>query len=185
MKNKKGISPFIAAVILIIVAVAVGVIVANFIRGYIGRQVDTAEDQETTQMACNTDVDFDVYAIDGIKEAYITSDGANISLMLQNTGTANISFIFKVFGDVILSSESSTDFGGSQIDVETDEIGNGGIKKYLLNINVSLTNMTSVDITPAFVTNGETVPCNDLKKQLLLSEFKTGSLANPDYSATQ
>lgn len=161
VNNKKAISPFIAAVILIIVAVAIGVIVANFIRGYVGGTLTDARDQDTVGMSCATDVEFSVYETSGgLKEQYISSDGNDVTLTLQNTGNMDISFIIYVIGNDILQSNDNAAFPSEIINVSTDTITQGEVKRYRVSYNDAVINMTDITVVPAYYTAGRLVICD-------------------------
>ena len=146
--KKRGISPFIASVILIIVVVSVGVIVANFTRGYIGRQLDTAESQETSQMKCSTDVNIAIYELNEEKQIY--DDGENISVMLQNKGQADItSFSIDIIGT---NDTASGTMDGGNLTI-------GEIKNFLYTYSSNVGTVRSVKIKPVILQGGKLIEC--------------------------
>ena len=69
--NKKGVSPIIATLLLIVIAVAAAVVTYAFVTGFIGTSSGAAGSQGS--------MSFDTYSID--------TAGANVTVYLRNTGT--------------------------------------------------------------------------------------------------
>jgi len=91
--RKKGLSPLIATVILISIAVALGVIVLDWGRGYIKDTTKYAKDSYETSVACKMDVDLDVVKIDGADQiCYTNTTPTNfvIDMIIENKGRVDV-----------------------------------------------------------------------------------------------
>ena len=97
-RSKKGISPLIAAVLLIVVVVGIGAVVTGIVRSYIteGKQTIT---EKTSDIRCGVDISINVPVV--ADELRICHDDANdiISLTLENAGADIDDLQMKVFGD--------------------------------------------------------------------------------------
>src|SRR3989344_2644641 len=57
--NKKGLSPLIATLILVVIAIAAGALIMWFGRDYL-TTIDTSIDDSSGRLSCSTDIDVDV-----------------------------------------------------------------------------------------------------------------------------
>jgi flagellin-like protein len=85
-KNKKGVSPLIATVLLIAFAVALGAVVMNWGRGYVEDTANVARERSDTEVKCASDVGIEVVEIDSVPQICYnqTSDPSNLSIILEN-----------------------------------------------------------------------------------------------------
>jgi len=68
LKNKRGVSPLIATVLLIAFAVALGAVVMNWGKTYVQDQADKASTKSDTEIACSFDVSLKWYERNGVKQ---------------------------------------------------------------------------------------------------------------------
>jgi flagellin-like protein len=94
MKNKKGVSPLIAAVLLIAFTVAIGAVVMTWGRNYVQSNIDKADTQGTIQSSCSLDAKLNVLNLGtGYEVCYgngTTTRYGNVTISVQNTGSATL-----------------------------------------------------------------------------------------------
>jgi len=97
INSKRGLSPLIAAVLLIVVVVGIGALVAGIVREQVTSDKETI-DRTSIGIDCSTQIDAE---IPKIEDRVLICLGANyINLTIENTGSARIDeFQIKVFGD--------------------------------------------------------------------------------------
>ncbi len=114
MMNKKGLSPLIAAVLLIVVVVGIGAVVTGIVRNYVteNKQVIT---EKSSDMKCGVEVAINVPVVaDALRICNDTSVG-NITFTLENSGSATIDELQLKF------------FGGSGFDAQDESLALNGI----------------------------------------------------------
>jgi flagellin-like protein len=111
--SRKGLSPLIAAVLLIVVVVGIGAVVTGIVRNYVteNRQVIT---EKASDMKCGIEVGVNVPTV--ADEIRICNNTASkyINVTLENTGSADIDDLqLKVFGTSGFSANDTvwTDLG--------------------------------------------------------------------------
>jgi len=80
--NKKGISPLIASILLIVFILVISVLVMNWMRGSVERQMEGGEEQAELVAKCNNAI----ISIDGVD----WKDGNIYDIVVSNTGTEGI-----------------------------------------------------------------------------------------------
>jgi flagellin-like protein len=80
LKNKKAVSPIIATLLLILIAVAAGVIIYVWVTGYVGTQIGTAGGQEP-------------FIITNVKYYISTNPYVNVTVINQGTAAINITTV--------------------------------------------------------------------------------------------
>ncbi len=95
LKSKKGLSPLIAAVLLIVVVVGIGAVVTGIVRSFVSENQQTIK-SKNTEMACSRDVDIDFIKLDGVQQV---CKGSNyITAILENVGSGTVDdFEIKMF----------------------------------------------------------------------------------------
>lgn len=93
VKNRKAISPIIAAVLLVVIVVGLGAALMSITRNYLSEgKKDMTEKKE--EIKCGKDVEFEIVIIDNnyqICNASATeADMASLNVMVVNTGTMDI-----------------------------------------------------------------------------------------------
>jgi FlaG/FlaF family flagellin (archaellin) len=118
--SKKGLSPLIAAVLLIVVVVGIGAVVTGIVRNYVteNKQVIT---EKASDMKCGIEVMIDVPEV--ADELRICHNSANnsIEFILENAGSATIDDLqVKFFGtsgfeanDTVITDTTLVDPDGS------------------------------------------------------------------------
>jgi FlaG/FlaF family flagellin (archaellin) len=95
--SKKGLSPLIAAVLLIVVVVGIGAVVTGIVRNQITADKQTIE-RTSTDVECSTNVEIDVPTYLDDFRICLGSDYVNFTI--ENTGSMTVDeFQMKVFGD--------------------------------------------------------------------------------------
>jgi FlaG/FlaF family flagellin (archaellin) len=104
--KKKGVSPFIAAVLLVVIAVTIGAVIANWVREYVGGSMEDATTTSNQELKCGFDVDYKVVEVDDSPLICINNTGplnasnTSIEFMAENNGDIMIEFFsFRIIGD--------------------------------------------------------------------------------------
>ncbi|MBW2996938.1 hypothetical protein KY349_01205 [Candidatus Woesearchaeota archaeon] len=95
-RSKKGLSPLIAAVLLIVVVVGIGAVVTGIVRNYVteGKQTIT---EKASDMKCGVEISIDVPVV--ADELRICNWSNKIQFTLDNSGSSDIDDLqVKVFG---------------------------------------------------------------------------------------
>ncbi len=105
IKSKKGLSPLIAAVLLIVVVVGIGAVVTGIVRGYISENKQTIE-KTSTDVECSTNVEINVPTY---MDDFMICIGSNyVNFTIENTGSMFVDeFQLKVFGDTGFAQNDS------------------------------------------------------------------------------
>ena len=146
MFGKKGISPLIAAVILIAFVVAVAGIASTFFTGFTKEQKAAAENKGTTVIDCSDAVlnlDKDAVSVNTTEQSF--------SVVVSNTGSVSLSGL-----KVILFNSS---YAGTCIPGATD-VSTG---ETVTLVNSSCSNMPSGVVSKIQVT---TATCSGVKSEL-------------------
>ena len=96
--SKKGLSPLIAAVLLIVVVVGIGAVVTGIVRNYVteNKQVIT---EKASDMKCGVEVAINIPVVADELRICHDSGNKNVTFTLENTGSATIDeFQVKFFG---------------------------------------------------------------------------------------
>ncbi|MBN1544415.1 hypothetical protein JW898_03045 [Candidatus Woesearchaeota archaeon] len=95
--SKKGLSPLIASVLLIVVVVGIGAVVTGIVRNYISENKQVIE-KTSTDTDCSTQVEVEVPRIN---DDFLICLGVNtVNFTIENTGSMFVDeFQVKVFGD--------------------------------------------------------------------------------------
>ena len=92
-KNKRGISPLIATVLLIAFAVALGAVVMNWGRSYIESTQNQVQQQGQTEIKCSTDVKLQVARVRGVNKVCYNNSASSpyVKFIVDNVGSTPIS----------------------------------------------------------------------------------------------
>jgi len=95
--SKKGLSPLIASVLLIVVVVGIGAVVTGIVRNYVSENKQVIE-KTSTDTDCSTQVEIEVPTIN---DDFMICLGTNtVNFTIENTGSMFVDeFQVKVFGD--------------------------------------------------------------------------------------
>ncbi len=98
--NKKAVSPLIATVLLIAFAVALGAIVMNWGRTYIGDTQDFAREGSEGLVTCSSSVDLELKILKSSVDFEGGDEVQEVNLSLENKGGLDLpQFIVKLFDD--------------------------------------------------------------------------------------
>ncbi len=89
-RNKKGVSPLIATVLLIAFAVALGAIVMSWGKSYITQTQTDVQNKGNLQMTCSEDVGINILSIAGSFDACYTNSNSTygtIKFTVKNSGS--------------------------------------------------------------------------------------------------
>lgn len=90
-KNKKGVSPLIATVLLIAFTVALGAVVMNWGRTYVEETAEFSRQKSTTEIKCSTDVKLDFIKIKDTEMVCFNETTTGVlNFTIENSGTAEI-----------------------------------------------------------------------------------------------
>ncbi len=137
--NKRGVSPLIAAVLLIVVVVGVGAVVTGIVRNYVTSGQQTIQSKQG-DIKCGSEVSISVPTVaDKIR---ICKDAAGVQYTLDNTGSTKIDDVqIKFFSETGVGLVNSTAAGG---------IGVGGTAAYTVAYPAGITqaNLVEMQIVP-------------------------------------
>ena len=87
--GKKGVSPIIAAILLVVITIAIGATTMAFIRSLTDTNLEAAKVQ-SAKISCGTDVQLEIPIVNSQYQiCYYNSTGA-INLLIHNIGTKDI-----------------------------------------------------------------------------------------------
>ena len=114
--KKKGVSPIIAAVLLVVITIAIGATTMAFIRSLADTNLDSAN-EAATRILCGADLNLEIPIVnDQYKICYYNNSG-DISLTFHNKGTINIKgfqYTAIMANDTIFSYSSTQQVNKSQ-----------------------------------------------------------------------
>jgi len=86
MKTKKGISPLIAAVMLMALVVSIGAVIMTWTKQYVGESLDEADETLASEGVCGNDVYIELVEIDDEKQICFQNGtfSYNIDMTLSN-----------------------------------------------------------------------------------------------------
>lgn len=127
MKGKKGISPLIATVLLIVLVITIGAVIMTWVRSYTQGTIKTADDVSTTELSCNLDNAIEFSTFDGVPTVcyYAAMDGEGAVTALNGI------FTFENKGSVDLTGYKiryTTDIGVVEVPV-TETVPVASIKR--------------------------------------------------------
>lgn len=95
--SKRGVSPIIAAVLLVVITIAIGATTMAFIRGLSDQNLASAQ-EKSAKIKCGTDVKVEVLSISSDYKICDTFESLNVTL--KNTGSIDIKYFeLTVLGD--------------------------------------------------------------------------------------
>ncbi len=147
--NKKGISPLIATVLLILFAVTLGVIIMNWGKSYSEDQIEAATKKSNEELECELYIDLAVKEIAGEPQLYYSNSTGNLTFMLENRGSKTIDSI-----RVTIIGQNAQDINIT--DISDSSISPAGVlKKDVIYTNASV---DQVIFTPYLNTTGSSEP---------------------------
>ena len=157
-KNKKGVSPLIATVLLIAFAVALGAVVMNWGRSYVEDTANVARERSDTEVTCTSQVDIDIVDIDSVPQVCynLTGGGANspqVQFIVENKKTKRIE---KIQARLIGSSSKVPIIQnlGNNSNLTTSQA------KFLnISYDSGIGAPTQLKLTPYIKVGADTVPC--------------------------
>ncbi len=109
-KNKKGVSPLIATVLLIAFTVALGAVVMNWGRSYVTETAEKVKTSSDIELSCEQDVGIDWISISDVPQLCYGGEGSAgfIFFMVKNIETTDIESLgMNVIGTINVLSNSS------------------------------------------------------------------------------
>ncbi len=108
--SKKGLSPLIAAVLLIVVVVGIGAVVTGIVREQISQDKQTIE-KKSTNIECSTEVEINVPTYE---DDFMICKGTDyVNFTIENTGSIEVDELqVKVFGATGFADNDSIIPGG-------------------------------------------------------------------------
>ncbi|MBU0461387.1 MAG: hypothetical protein KJ574_02245 [Nanoarchaeota archaeon] len=166
LRNKRGVSPLIATVLLIAFAVALGAVVMNWGRGYVEDMQDNAKTSSDTAVICTSDIHPEIVQIDKVDQICMNESDPSgtentVYVIIQNSPRRDI----VRFEAMIIGTASKEPL-----------IINLGNSSYLPNAQAKLYNITydettygnvsQITLTPVMSYAGEDIKCksNALKE---------------------
>lgn len=115
--RKRGVSPLIAAVMLMVLTVVVGALIMNWVNRYVKEQVESGDQKTQGEMVCGQDVRFNLFNIDGdvLFCANESSSGVNYTeFTIENGPSKKLEGVrVRVINSdgTVCDSENSTEIG--------------------------------------------------------------------------
>ncbi len=170
IRNKNGVSPLIATVLLIAFAVALGAVVMNWGRGFVQQQTTEAEKTTQVKLGCSLKVNLKVAEIDGVPQVCYGGGGSAgyIELRLNNNDETN---------DI---KGLSISVGGDTGIYNNDTINTTipvGLSGYL-NMSYSYTSygkVKNIRVVPKILIGGVVTPCGGSPLEKSTSEIRNCS----------
>lgn len=156
-QDKKGISPLLSTILLIVLSIAIGAAVMSWGRAYVEQAAGAVQEKTEVQVSCQFDALAGVRKI-GNEPSICYQDGT-LKLLLENAGSISINGISV---DVIGNDISKTDVAVN--------VGPAGIENVAVNYPANVVGeVKQVQITPKFFVGGKQV-CP--KNVLILEKIK-------------
>ncbi len=169
-RDKKGVSPLIATVLLIAFTVALGAVVMNWGRGFVQEQTQRAEDTTNLKLGCALKVSLKIAEIDSAPQLCYGGGGdvGYIEIRLNNEDESNA------------IKGLSVSVGGEKGVYNNDSINTTipvGLSAFV-NVSYSYTSygkIKTVRIVPHILIAGNVVPCGGSSIQKSGSEIRNCS----------
>jgi len=128
--GKKGVSPIIAAVLLVVITIAIGATTMAFIRSLTDSNLQTASEQ-STKIACGSDLKLEIPVVQNNYKICYYNETGGVNVLFHNTGSIDVNGFLM---SVILTNGSVYTF----VDTSSVPVSN------YVNVNLT-TNLTSLD----------------------------------------
>ena len=110
MNNKKGISPLISVVILIVVVVSIGVVITTYFTGLSDENIERI-DEKSNEITCGADVTLKLVPVGKVYDICINNTGNYTKATLTNAGSTEIDDMsFTIIGQSDVYENTSTGF---------------------------------------------------------------------------
>ncbi len=154
---KRGVSPLIATVLLVMIVVSIGAAVMVVIEGLTEDQLENIGTQSEL-LECTTDVDIDLIQVDGkyriCRNVTVGTSNSSFTLYMENTGQKDIAgFRVVALGDDGITTNSYT----------SQTLNKGVIKALTFNISGVGDNnaeLDQIEINP-LISGRETITCRE------------------------
>jgi flagellin-like protein len=159
-KNKRGISPLIATVLIIGFTVALAAVIMTWGQSFSKSMSQSTEQTTNVQLACAQDVQFEVQAV--------CWDGSALRLTVANNGNKKLSAITAR----IKESETTIGVNASDMAASPQVLGLGSLPAYGLQVfildptqdlnpTVTGSNVKEVELIPVITVGGKDVTCSN------------------------
>jgi flagellin-like protein len=160
---KRGVSPLIAVVLLVMVVVTLGSLMATWTKDYVQRNIDYADKKAEGDFQCLHKVYFDLLALGEEVQICHNATNKSISFTAENKGSVPITFNIQVLGSNDISSLTS------EIFIAPDELNS-----FDYNYSDSLGNPINLKIFPVIKVKGSTLfECKNLYLSMPVSSMLT------------
>lgn len=153
-RNRKGVSPLIATVLLIAFAVALGAVVMNWGRSYVEDTAAFARSKSDTEVKCSTDATLEFLKVHDQDSVCLVNSTTPkyFNFTVENTGTATLyGMVMDVIGDA--------DVNETQINF-TSGLGRASLfHMSQLNYSDDVGTAQQLKITPMIQVSGTLVAC--------------------------
>jgi flagellin-like protein len=159
LKQKKGVSPLIATVLLIAFAVALGAVVMNWGKSFTTGQMQQVQDRSDRDIKCTMDVSLGVTEIGGAAQmCYGAGPTANTQYLyfaITNIGTRDVYQIdVHILGDGDPGTYSNTTMNGTTI------AQGAMLRRNITYDNSTIGSIQKVSIVPKVDLAGKIVTCS-------------------------
>ena len=151
IRNKKGVSPLIATVLLIAFAVALGAVVMNWGRSYVDETTAFATKKSSTEVKCSMDIGLEFVEIGERKQVCLDNETDTLNFTIRNRGTVVIS------GIKVQALSSSLNVIESDMN---ETLGIAGIKRSYINYSIENNGtLEKILFTPMILIEGSKTLC--------------------------
>ena len=163
-KNKKGISPLIATVLIIAFTIAVAVIIMSWGTRFVRETTETTSEKTEEELACATSLNFDVSATS-------SEDGSDaFSLTIDNKGETKITKaivrVYNTTGSVFPTEITQEKPATGQMPLPAF-----GASTYSLSTEGNLKNVDKVEVIAVIEKDGAVITCsNSVAKADILTQ---------------
>ncbi len=164
---RKGVSPLIAAVLLIAFTVALGAIIMTWGRGFVTSQTDSVNSESAQTISCSLNVDLDWVLIEDEYQVCFDTDSRQLALTVQNTGSEAVT---KIKTQVVLVD-------GRTFNIENETaINMGDAVAFRMNITAGApSDVRHVSVSPYIDVPGQTAHRLCSNTQITLSDVRSST----------
>jgi flagellin-like protein len=170
---KRGVSPLIATVLLIALAVSLGAVVMNWGRGYVETTASNAQAQSASKISCSMDTSIGVVQVGNKMKLCVlnNTDGTyNLSYTFTNTGSVDlegvqVTEIYNNSAPVVHTALASSPVTASGLYYGSTALGftDGGTPTY--------SDLEEVEVAPVILVNGVNTVCPEHSITKLTTEL--------------
>lgn len=139
--SKKGVSPIIAAVLLVVITIAIGATTMAFIRGLSDQNLASAQ-EKASKIKCGTDVRIEVLAVGSDYKICYDINAISLNVTLKNIGSVDIKYF-----ELTVLGDGSEGFMVNNSDTSASKFKKNTISKF----NIAFTNSSGLGVPVEYI----------------------------------